>query len=732
MWRTSPPSSAAQDIFNLTIYTYIYCIIVGIYLYVCRAFFLRLYSCVNMKLLNAKTKKIREFSGSDVPPYAILSHTWGANEVTFADIQGAWPLYRRRESWKKIKWCCRQALQDGFEYVWVDTCCIDKSSSAELQEAINSMFRWYEMSQVCYAYLADVRPGEKPRAVGSSFRRSKWHTRGWTLQELIAPGLVLFFDSSWNAIGTRFSLRYTISSVTGIDRIILENSVVNARRAMRHTSIAQKMSWAAGRSTSRPEDIAYCLLGIFGVNMPMLYGEESNAFVRLQEEIMKNSHDQAILAWGFGRPVPTLWGASHALATSPGDFAGCSNLASFGVARPGDSFAMTQRGLELHLPMKDFDGNCKISYCLLNCATLGRDVRGGDRVLALPLLQATSLYQQLHDPNNLNTDEYIRMPLTTPLWVPADCLHKWPRRTVYLPKLQVYEQPATQSMRIKMSLHNVELPPEYFIAGIWPPAVAPNDLLEFVIERATPARCVLLHVAHASRSGYILAIRHSYRRRTLLDRSIHKPATKRQGDCSGSLKPDYIDRIMNTIRSIVAESLAIPVEELGEDMDLAQIGMDSLRSLEIISLIRKSTGLPVYSDTLLGCSSLRDVQRNIVLLSRAAPMADSFLVDDEGVNPWAGKKGIENAEFALIEVQPEMSLLDFAVDSADARQTWKDLTFETPSRVSKILEEGHHYEATLMCGSHQVHVLEAYLKAGRNWSELSFRLTSRPGEPDTF
>ncbi|KAK9778662.1 putative Carrier domain-containing protein [Seiridium cardinale] len=251
-----------------------------------------------MRLLHAKTQTLHEFYEDDIPSYAILSHTWGEGEVTFRDI-GQFPSpdsYSERAGWVKIRNCCLQALKDGLEYVLVDTCCIDKSSSAELQEAINSMFRWYKMPQMCYAYLVDVRAEDDPKAVESSFRRLNWFKRGWTLQELIAPVLVRFVDMSWNPIGTRYGLRETISEITGIKQAVLVGAAFGARQAMRAASMAQRMSWAAFRSTSRVEDMAYSLLGIFEINVPLIYGEGNRAFQRLQEEIIKISDDQTILA----------------------------------------------------------------------------------------------------------------------------------------------------------------------------------------------------------------------------------------------------------------------------------------------------------------------------------------------------------------------------------------------------------------------------------------------------
>lgn len=172
----------------------------------------------------------------------------------------------------------------------MDTCCIDKTSSSELTEAINSMFAWYSQCVICYALLKDLDSAathKDPALLG----RSRWFTRGWTLQELIAPQFLVFYGADWEKIGTRDALVVEVAEASGIDVDVF----VNGRLAQ--YSIAQRMSWAAGRQTTRVEDEAYCLLDIFGVNMPMLYGEGKMAFIRLQEEIMRRSDDESLFAW---------------------------------------------------------------------------------------------------------------------------------------------------------------------------------------------------------------------------------------------------------------------------------------------------------------------------------------------------------------------------------------------------------------------------------------------------
>ncbi|KAM0796000.1 heterokaryon incompatibility protein-domain-containing protein [Usnea florida] len=246
-----------------------------------------------MRLLNTSTLKLHEFFDDDIPEYAILSHTWGKEEVSFHDLQNKKPgRLDGLKGYMKIKACCALAKSDSYKYVWIDTCCIDKTSSSELSEAINSMYQWYRNARVCYVYLVDVWIGkqrEDSLRWAQEFRESRWFTRGWTLQELLAPRLMLFFDKDWGCLGDKASLKNELSSITGIQQ----------DHIFKHTSAsaAQKMSWASGRKTTRLEDMAYSLMGIFNVNMPLLYGEGSNAFIRLQHEIVKISDDESIFAW---------------------------------------------------------------------------------------------------------------------------------------------------------------------------------------------------------------------------------------------------------------------------------------------------------------------------------------------------------------------------------------------------------------------------------------------------
>ncbi|KIM68400.1 hypothetical protein SCLCIDRAFT_105698, partial [Scleroderma citrinum Foug A] len=248
--------------------------------------------------------KVIDFGDDEATEYAILSHRWIGQEVDYDEMVGLAKMaveerdeIRQRDGYQKILQSCEQAQKDGYEWLWVDTCCIDKRSSAELSEAINSMYRWYENAKVCYAYLYDVlgpslpTVSDKERYPDSS-GWPEWFSRGWTLQELIAPSDIQFLNKDWQSIGDKRMLAPTLHNITGIPEHILTLGLDGNRPC-----VAQIMSWAADRTTTRVEDRAYSLMGLLDVNMPMLYGEGKKAFHRLQLEIIRASNDQSIFAW---------------------------------------------------------------------------------------------------------------------------------------------------------------------------------------------------------------------------------------------------------------------------------------------------------------------------------------------------------------------------------------------------------------------------------------------------
>jgi hypothetical protein len=273
--------------------------------------------------------------------------------------------------YSKIRGCCAQAALDGFDYAWIDSCCIDKTSSSELSEAINSMFNFYRKAQVCYAYLSDVPEGEGGEdhlREGSHFRASAWFTRGWTLQELLAPRYVVFFDRAWVDIGTKSSLQSLVSAITGIG--ILDYRFERA-------CVAQKMSWASRRQTTRTEDQAYCLMGLFGVSMPPLYGEGSKAFYRLQLEILKDSDDESLFAW---TGLEDYGNGGSMLAPSPAAFSDCGNVVRYVFDMQKPEFTMTNRGLRMETELlREADTDAGIMLAPLNCS-LGDDKPLGVRL----------------------------------------------------------------------------------------------------------------------------------------------------------------------------------------------------------------------------------------------------------------------------------------------------------------------------------------------------------------
>lgn len=264
-----------------------------------------------MRLINTQTFQLKDF-GINPEPYAILSHTWGEDEVTFQDMADL-DAARRKKGFSKIEQCCRQSRQDGFDWAWVDTCCIDKTSSAELSETINSMFNWYGRAMKCYALLSDVIAGQDalflpsdqesdeelddpldPPHPRSVFFSSRWWTRGWTLQELIAPHDVEFYDRDWKYLTCKRVCKDRIGKEWRIAVPVLDHS-----RALASFCLAERISWASDRQTTRDEDMAYCLLGLLDVNMPLLYGEGGHkAFLRLQERVITTREDCTMFLYG--------------------------------------------------------------------------------------------------------------------------------------------------------------------------------------------------------------------------------------------------------------------------------------------------------------------------------------------------------------------------------------------------------------------------------------------------
>ncbi|KAK4947888.1 hypothetical protein LTR10_013396 [Elasticomyces elasticus] len=236
-----------------------------------------------------EVKSSKNFVGEEIPRYAILSHTWGPDdeEVTFNDLQNG--SDKSKAGYAKIRFCGEQARSDDLQYFWVDTCCIDKANHTELSEAITSMFAWYRDATKCYVYLSDVsaRTGdsssENRQPWEPAFRTSKRFTRGWTLQEIIALNQVEFFSREGEFLGDKGLLGQQIFQITKVPIAALRGA------AMSDFTVEERLQWAANRKTKRREDKAYCLLGIFDVFLPLIYGEGDNAYIRLKREIAKSS-----------------------------------------------------------------------------------------------------------------------------------------------------------------------------------------------------------------------------------------------------------------------------------------------------------------------------------------------------------------------------------------------------------------------------------------------------------
>lgn len=387
-----------------------------------------------MRLLNIDTLELHEFFERNIPRYAILSHRWEKDEVTFEDVTSKQNL--QAAGWRKIKNFCKfvgqirpqkeerigpfSSKQDSeqtrlFDWAWVDTCCIDKRSSAELSEAINSMYKWYQAADVCYVYLSDVscepegarshedllgvisriyynsttplvtyiEPGDftwyqaghidEPK----SFASSAWFQRSWTLQELIAPKRVLFIDREWKLFGSRHLMSDRLSVITGIEQVGMLN--------LSNSCVATKMSWAAKRNCTRSEDVAYSLLGLFDVNMPLLYGEGSaKAFERLQLEIIKVSDDESIFAWDLHKNVDynSRYGI---LAGSPRDFRSSWKISTFRPKIPRPPYTMTNKGLQItanFLPAADYRETRRV-FLPLCCFIQGQNMPLAMRLICI-------------------------------------------------------------------------------------------------------------------------------------------------------------------------------------------------------------------------------------------------------------------------------------------------------------------------------------------------------------
>ncbi|KAJ2989305.1 hypothetical protein NUW58_g3539 [Xylaria curta] len=404
-----------------------------------------------MRLL--KTKKYELIETNDIPrpfpQYAILSHTWISpkDEITYQDFKQRKgdienDIFKQR-GWAKLKRYCDRAARDGWEWAWMDTCCIDKTNPADTQEAINAMFRWYQNAGICYAYLEDVdvdrvfdRPGlingtlsldldlddiaskdniadptSFPHSALKAFLiKAKWFTRGWTLQELLAPPYLVFVDQGWRRIGTRESWADEIEKASRIEARHLTNF---SPTDFTSCSIAMRLSWASRRETTVEEDETYSLLGLFGISLPLIYGEgRLRAFNRLQRELITVYNDDSIFAWKAIPPSSNDFPGAHRKGHNPGrgilalsirEFWDAHSVKSFGFY--GNSFSMTNRGLEINAKRwrcKDDPAKCLIR---LNCGVEPR------RHIGIPLSHVSDSYErieveELYDMRTVDYDDW--------------------------------------------------------------------------------------------------------------------------------------------------------------------------------------------------------------------------------------------------------------------------------------------------------------------------------------
>ncbi|KAI0430790.1 hypothetical protein F5Y09DRAFT_306881 [Xylaria sp. FL1042] len=450
-----------------------------------------------MRLIDVRTGDLVEVQWDSTPPdYTILSHRWCDDEVTFQDMQNPDGNVQNKKGFAKIKFACEETIRDGMSYTWVDTCCIDKSSSAELAEAINSMYNWYRLSRVCYAYMADVSWADGDAFPWLAFRASEWFTRCWTLQELIAPRLVKFYSKEWRLLGVKFGLHVShaydvyfrrkdwdiqfhqvLSQITGIPATVFDAREVN----LGEFSVAQRMSWASARNCTKVEDRAYSLLGIFNVNMPLLYGEGKKAFSRLQEEIIKQLDDHSIFAWTVTEDDSRFLEPSDILAESPMDFARSSTMVPYNV-EVGRLSAMTKRGLYMHLFVQPvtlpetthirwLGTMCDAYYALLNCGDTADPYMRSSREshykrLALVIIRAND---PSAPPSASESRQYIRLCTKTHILLEEQ--EKFENISLFQDFYLSRRVPHSlvTSLRVKTNLHLRVLPIMYQEAAMWPP-----------------------------------------------------------------------------------------------------------------------------------------------------------------------------------------------------------------------------------------------------------------------
>lgn len=334
-----------------------------------------------MRLLNTTSLGFEEFfDRNEPPPYAILSHRWSDMEVLYHDYDQQTDWSGSAKGYRKIYQCCELARQRNRKYIWIDSLCIDKRNTHEVTESVNSMWRYYTNAIECYAYLVDVPPfaaEKRERLRNWNGRPSEWFRRGWTLQELLAPQAVLFCDWDWKIIGQKSdaSMLDEISKITSIPGYCLLD-----RFRLFRTCVAQKLSWASTRKTTKQEDRVYSLLGLLGINMPLFYGEgEEKAFLRLQQEVIRQTDDESIFAWRRScGPDSTATGI---LASTIDAFSHSGDVYVKDEIR--SPYMITNKGLQIHTEASRVEGqgpkDRDVYIIPINCQYGGPRVNGSTR-----------------------------------------------------------------------------------------------------------------------------------------------------------------------------------------------------------------------------------------------------------------------------------------------------------------------------------------------------------------
>jgi len=319
---------------------------------------------------------MREFTDEDIPPYVIVSHRWREDEVTYQDFEHN--TFSRRHGYHKIKESCRIALEANYNWVWLDTCCIDKRNFTELNEAINAMYKWYQKASLCVAYLFDYVHGHDELA------NSSWFTRCWTLQELIAPRRVEFYDQNWKFFGSKNRLCEQIATITWIGVEVLRCRADPTTAC----TVAVRLSWAARRKASRVEDEAYSLLGLFALSMPTLYGSGEKAFQMFLEEVLRRTGDVTSLVWN--KPLEShATSLSGLLPSSPAAYA--SKRCARTTGSLSRSLSVVADGIELDVLTIPYTLGSFL--CILDCRPADDETQ---YAILLAQLETDGEYGRLH------------------------------------------------------------------------------------------------------------------------------------------------------------------------------------------------------------------------------------------------------------------------------------------------------------------------------------------------